>query len=335
MIGAIKRLFERPEAIPILEKGCGSEDRLVRGLCYENALEIEKSEGDLFLRRALDEYDPAIRLMGIRALRAKMPDARYEEHLQKARSDRCPRVRQEAWRNYCEKYPKRWEAEIETALLDVNITISEEAQYAAKAAGKVNLREFYIKSAGQSEEDQLCAAIAGLGESGARADALLIERFLADPHAKIRAAALHAIAKLNASKYIGTFLAALNDGSRRVAREGVLALVKKVNLVGGEKLWGVFERCRDARRKRGVLFLIARLSQWESLPYLILGLGNPDESAAEASRRYRARLSARWNRSFVAPSREQAEKLRAVLSTHELLIGAAARRALEAYLKGI
>jgi hypothetical protein len=62
-------------------------------------------------------------------------------------------------------------------------------------------------------------------------------------------------------------------------------------------------------------------------------LGDPDNSVSEAAERYKARLWRRWNHSFVPPTKDQTENLRAILETHQLLISSGEKEQLKALLK--
>ena len=46
-------------------------------------------------------------------------------------------------------------------------------------------------------------------------------------------------------------------------------LAKTLHLTTGESLWSVFANAQELHVRRNVLFLIARLSKWESISYLL------------------------------------------------------------------
>jgi hypothetical protein len=253
--------------------------------------------------------------------------------LEAALRSRFSRVRHEALRSYAEKYRQAAEAELERALLDPNISIREEAQFYLKKTGTVNLRDFYIENVAASSGKALASSLAGLGETGRKEDTATVSRHLAAKQPQVRAAALRAIAKLDPAYDATIFLAALCDESAKAGREASFGLQKRVNSVGGSRLWDAFVRCKSPRAKRGVLFLIARLSKWESLGFLLQALGDPDISVSGAATRYKARLWRRWNRSFVPPTKAQSESLRAIIATHELLISPQEKWELETHLK--
>lgn len=320
LVEAIEKLLETPGATECLRKGLESDDREVRRLSYGYLLRPEAEEALEIIQKALVDADPVNRLRGVRALAKRPVDERRLEIVRAAIRDSSPRVRLEALRVYAGADPPDAMELLEKHLLDTNISVREEAQFFSEKNGRKDLQNFYLAKTQAARGEQLCAAIAGVGEKGTASDAKEIEKFLAEGSSRVRAATVRALARLDGGKYVEQFMVSLTDASRRVAREGIAALAKRANSAGGARLWNVFERCKSAREKRGVLFLIARLSRWESLVGLLRAKGDPDEEVSLAADKCLQRLWTRWNRSFVGPSKEQAERLKALLNTHALLL---------------
>lgn len=333
IIERVKELFQGVEAAHLLEAGRNSEDRLARRFFYEASLSGRHEGEDALLPAALQDSDFHIRAIAARALEHKPPSAEAQRLLEAALRSRFSRVRHEALRSYAEKYREAAEAELKGALLDPNISIREEAQFYLNKTGTFNLRGFYIQNVTASGGKALASSLAGLGETGRKEDTTRVSQYLAAKQPQVRAAALRAIAKLDPAYDATVFLAALCDESARVGCEASFGLQKRVNSVGGARLWDAFVRCKSSRARRGVLFLIARLSKWESLGFLLQALGDPDLSVSGAAARYKGRLWRRWNRSFVPPTKAQAENLRSILKTHQLLISPLEKQQLETDLK--
>lgn len=322
LIEAIDDLLEGPGAVPFLIEGATSPDRDVRRFCYRHLLKQQTDQDRDVMRTALADGDWFVRLQALRAFGKRVPNAdeQYLGLLQACTADPFARIRMEALRIYVEAYPDRAGDYLDRSLLDANGTVREAAQFYYEKWRTANLREFYLEKISSSRGEKLAVAIAGLGEKGKASDAVTIACYLDDGSPSVRAAALRALLKLDASKFVESFLGALCDPSRRVAREGIAGLRKRTNAVGAARLWSAFVQCSSARGKCGVLFLIALLSRWDGLPYLLQALGEPDREVASAAERYLQRLWLRWNRSFMAPSEQQAAMLRKVLTTHGLLI---------------
>jgi hypothetical protein len=244
-------------------------------------------------------------------------------------------VRREALQIFAEKYPDEAAQEFQSALLDANITVREEAQHYSQKKSTVDLRAYYSEALQKSTGRQLCVAVAGLGETGRPKDSQLLERFLQDQSSRVRATALHAIARLNSDAYFEEFVLALEDASSKVTREALLALCKKPNLVGGQRLWDIYDRCRHPHGKRRALFLLARINKWDSIAFLVQSLTDQNNAIVDLSQKYISRWFVRYNRSFATPTAEQISRLRNVLSRCNLLLSSGTQRQLDSLLKSL
>ncbi len=66
--------------------------------------------------------------------------------------------------------------------------------------------------------------------------------------------------------------------------------------------------------------MIARLSKWEGIAYLIRAAGADDEQVARLAHLYIQRWSSRFNASFTSPTNTQVRRLSDVLATHGILL---------------
>ena len=333
IIEAVRQLFASVEAREALHQGFQSADQLVRRFCFQVALNSSAHDLLFVMQRALKSPDPQVRREAVEKLPAILPSTEAKELLARARNDGYMPVRRQAVRIFAEKYANEATQEFEEALLDSNIALREEAQYYFRQKGTVDLLAYYCRNLEASSNRELCAAIAGVGETGHMQDSHLVERFFRSESSKVRAAALHAATKLNPDAYQDTFVLALRDSSSKVAHEAVVALSKKPNSVGGQRLWEVYDQCRYLHGQRWALFLIARISKWDSINFLIQSLTNQSDSCVDLSRRYIARWFARYNRSFVTPTPEQLSRLRNTLSKCNLLLSPGTERQIQSLLK--
>lgn len=332
ILNAVEPLLASPEARQMLYQGFESEDHIVRRFCFRIALRGSGSDLPTAMENAFKSRDPQVRRAAVQQLASALPNDELKSFLARARNDPWMPVRRESLHIYDQKYKEAAEREFHLALLDPNAAIREEAQYFLRRGGTLDLRAYYCQVLETVTDTRLCAAIAGLGEVGQPNDSSLLERFISDPTPKVRAAALRAVAKLNPNRHLEQFLGALDDPSAKVAREGFLALSKRANSVGGPRLWEIYSRCRYAHGKRSVLYLFARLTKWDSIAFLIQSLADEDRSTVELSKRYIARWSARYNRSFVTPNTNQLSRLRDVLRRCSLLISPETHRHFELLL---
>jgi|HubBroStandDraft_2_1064218.scaffolds.fasta_scaffold12778_1 hypothetical protein len=333
ILEAVRGLLASSEAREALRAGFESQDQFVRRFCFQLALNSNEADLLTVLQRAFVERDAQVRKEAVYRLHAILPSGGSKELLIRARNDGCMAVRREALHIFAEKYADEAPEEFQSALLDANIAVREEAQYFFQKKGTVDLRAYYSHRLETSNSRQLCAAIAGVGETGVAKDSQLVERFIHKQSSKVRVAALHTIAKLNPDAYLDKFVLALDDASSTVAREAVLALSRKANSVGGQRLWEIFDSCRYPHGKRWALFLLARINKWDSIAFLIQSLPDQNDSCVELSQRYIVRWFARYNRSFATPTAEQLSRLRNVLSRCNLLLSSGTQRQLDSLLK--
>jgi hypothetical protein len=333
ILEAVRGLLASSEAREALREGFESQDQFVRRFCFQLALNSNEADLLTVLQRAFVDRDAQVRKEAVYKLHAILPSGGSKELLIRARNDGCMAVRREALHIFAEKYADEADQEFQSALLDANIAVREEAQYYFQKKGTVDLRAYYSDRLETSNSRQLCAAVAGVGETGVAKDSQLVDRLLNNQHSKVRVATLHTIATLNPDAYLDKFVLALDDASRKVAREAVLALSKKANSVGGQRLWEIFDSCRYPHGKRWALFLLARINKWDSIAFLIQSLTDQNDSCVELSQRYIVRWFARYNRSFATPTAEQLSRLRNVLSRCNLLLNSGTQRQLDSLLK--
>jgi HEAT repeat protein len=282
------------------------------------------------LRKATPKY-----VKQLHKLRVIAPSRESKRILVQAKSNNSAAVRRGALQIFAERYPDEAAQEFQSALLDSNITVREEAQYYFQKKSTVDLRAYYSGALQESTGRQLCVAVTGLGETGRPKDSQLLECFLHDQSSRVRATALHAIARLNSDAYFEEFVLALEDASSKVTREALLALCKKPNSVGGQRLWDIYDRCRHPHGKRRALFLLARINKWDSISFLVQSLADQNNSFVDLSQKYISRWFARYNRSFATPTAEQISRLRNVLSRCNLLMSSGTHRQLDSLLKSL
>jgi HEAT repeat protein len=333
ILDAVRSLVQGSEVRKTLYEGFESQDYRVRRFCFELGLRLSASDFVAVMQRAFENKDPMVRKAAVLQLGVALPNNQLKEFLVRARNDAWMPVRREALRIYSQKYHDEAEKEFRSALLDSNVAIREEAQYYFRKMGNLALRSYYTEVLQTSAGAKLSAAVGGLGEVGEQNDTTLLERFIFDPSARVRVAAVHGIARLNPNAYLEQFLRAMDDPSAKVAREGLLALSKRPNLVTAERFWEVFSHSRHLHGKRSALHLLARVNKWDSIAFLIQSLADDDNSVVELGKKYIMRWFARYNRSFVTPNPSQTAKLRQILGKFGLLLGSGTQQRLELLLK--
>lgn len=320
-IDRIKNLFVAPEAASSLEEGMCSPDRMTRRFCYSMALSTDSSERLASLvRRALAEKDVRIALDAIRALSRVAALPVSKEIIDLALGSSVPTVRLEALRFVIEKFSDSAREESQKALLDRNSGVRQQAQFYLQKSGGLNVCDFYVKALSAASSTALPVVLAGLGESCSKSQIELVKPYMTSERSIVRARALQSIASLDRNYPPSDFLKALEDGSNQVVRVASIFLRRKINTIGGERLWEIHQRLANPRHRRWTLFLLAGLTKWESIYYLIQSLSDQSAFVAALARRYRERWLARYNDSLIAPSKEQLEKLKGSVREYELLL---------------
>ena len=144
-------------------------------------------------------------------------------------------------------------------------------------------------------------------------DAGVVLPYVSHSVARIRRSVLRTLANLNTTEFIDLFFRHLSDSSPSVSREAMMALSKLLYIVAGERLWSVYAASSTVHVRRNALFLIGRLSKWESVGYLVEALGDESADMQQLVSGYLRRWSNQFNSSFAAPSLAQIERLRKAL----------------------
>jgi HEAT repeat protein len=313
IVGEIEQLLRSEEGRTALLTGLASTDYQVKRACYKLGFGAESLHQIQLVEKALSEQDPAIRLQGAQRIASLSDPKSVEQLLSRAQKDRFAQVRRTVIETLCTKFQDKEQQWLEEALMDNHPSVRGYAQFQLGKEGSFKLRKFYIDALDRSEATTLPAVISGLGETGAVSDSDLVVPHLSSQIPRVRRAVLRTLARLKADAFVDVFQRYLSDDSRSVSREAMKGLSKTLHLTTGETLWSVFANAQELHVRRNVLFLIARLSKWESISYLLSACDSDAESLRNLADSYIHRWHARFNASFTAPSKPQVERLTAAL----------------------
>jgi hypothetical protein len=84
-------------------------------------------------------------------------------------------------------------------------------------------------------------------------------------------------------------------------------------MISGEDIWNAFSASKNFKVRRNALFLISRLSKWESISYLVLAVASDDDATRKLAETYLNRWYIKSNSSFTTPTTEQVERLNSAL----------------------
>jgi len=310
LIEAVETLLKKSECRAALGLGLGSTDRFTRRISYRLAADSADVGLASLLDEALKDCDPVIRLWAARNVISAFDDEECQAYLSRLKRDRFMPVRREALRALLSKFPQRMIEELQVALLDTHASIREEAGYRLRQIAPIDMSGFYRDALKSGEESSLAAAISGLGVTGTADDANLLHPYINHPRVKIRRAVLQALSRLSGETNLDVFLNGLLDPSPSVSSEAKKALILRVRLVGGSRLWEVFSRATTTHLKLKALTLISRLDKWESIPFLIRAAGDPEQNIVEAAHDFLRSWLWFYNIQFSQPTSIQLESLK-------------------------
>lgn len=307
----MRDLLLHPASRSLLWIACASEPdvhqrrALYRLLADALLAEPEGSGAELqrLIVQAMRSTDLWLRVWAVRLGRAHLFGEPLRRLLGQARTDRGRTVRREALLGFLDSHP-----ELEAALCDPCVSLRELVRYALRKKANLDFAEYYRQVLSTGAEPRRLFAIAGLGETGSRADSAVLIPYVSAAAPKVRAAALRALGKIDPERNLEVFLSALSDPSSPVVRAAVEAIGPRTVLIGEARIMALFLSHRNPACRCRLVDLLAQLPCWVQ-PRLLLRAAR-DPSAAVAARA--ERLLRRWLAAerYVPPAPEEAAELR-------------------------
>lgn len=309
LLDAIKALLEGADGVSALGQGFRSSDRSVRRYCFRAASKSTAGRPEAVHEQALGDHDPVIREWATAAIASIADAERASALLARMRVDRFPSARKRALEISVERFAAEARPWVEQALLDPHPAIRGLAQFQADRQYGIPLRDFYVKAVQGRESACLYGALCGIGEVGQAADTGLIGPFACDGDPKLRRAAVRGLARLGAPRFVDVLKESLADAHSRVSREAARGLSKVPHLLEGVPIWQLLQNTSFPHVRRNALFLIAQLTKWESIGYLIEALSSADERVVRNAEMYVQRWYRRFNVTFTQPSDVQKTRI--------------------------
>lgn len=333
LVASVEQLVRTADCRPDLLAGLASADRTVRRACFELASEATDHPLPELLERALNADDPMVRLWGARTARSRLDSIGFVHLMPLMNHDRFMPVRREALYGVVENSSELPRAALHAALLDSHASIREIARYYLSKLEGFDPREFYIEALRSGNAKTLGSVIAGLGETGRREDAALIQPWFTDSSTKVRRAAVRALGWLDADHYLGELLRALEDDRASVSRAARDALQTRLSHLDPQVLWRLFIQNHHPHVRRAVFKLIAGMGKWASLPYLIQACSDPDPLVTEQARTQLQRWLGKFNRTFVRPSSKELRDVGDALQVAESALDPETVKVLQSHLR--
>ncbi len=312
IVHAIDDFLKSTDGRQAIRAGLDSPDKHTKRACYRLAFDPQRRDRPLVIEKAISDSDPTIRLQGIKESSSSDTEP-MTRLLSRARNDRVPSVRREVLRVCSERLTDMAGSWFKQALLDSSPLVRGYAQFELGKRSAFDLRGFYLEAFRAGDSADLYPALAGLGETGSREDVDLVMSQISHDMPRIRRAAVRALAQLHADKFVDVFEYCLSDHSRSVSWEARKGLCRALYLVAGERIWEIFSTEPELHVRRNALFVISKLSKWESISYLVEALGTDVEGLKNLAGQYVTRWQRQFNRSFPSPTRMQIERLSGAL----------------------
>ncbi|HEU4886890.1 MAG TPA: hypothetical protein VFV49_03315 [Thermoanaerobaculia bacterium] len=269
---------------------------------------VESNPDDMELFRAMLRVDdPVIRLMAMRLL----PVAENRDALEVLFDDPAGSVRAQALLMAADS-PR-----LVSALLDRNANVRSVARHRLRDEG-IDFAALYRNAL---NSDRAAAAIAGLSETGIRADVESIAPFLSHPRSTVRRAAIRAVMALGGDDYVDRVTELLCDRSRGVSSQARRSLMPHGSSMQAAKLWEMYESASEDHVWRNLLALMTALPKWESITLYVRATQDRAEARADLARRHVAQWNTFFNRRSSVPNARQLEALDTALSESSLDAG--------------
>lgn len=219
--------------------------------------------------------------------------------------DRCSKIRIMGL-DYIHNHQTQHHDFIIKFLLDTNKNIRDFARsWIIKIDNTFSFRNFYL----QELQNKNILAIAGIGETGVKEDAPLIEKYLNAHEIKVVKMTLNALIKLDKKRYIARCVSFLNDNRVGIVKY-VSAILSHDAQYYEEEIKQIFKHSKQLFVKLKCAKLLFSVSKWNALHNMILALDHEDSIISDAAKQSIENWVNNFNRSFVDCPVEQKEMIK-------------------------
>lgn len=313
IIAAMMELLKRPECEAILQTGMSANDRVVRRLSFQLAVEARPANRSTVFRTLLADPDGTTRHFVVRQCLPGFPPEELPGLVAPLLLDRFMPIRRAALLALAEHRPDSAAEAVRQALLDGHGAIREVARYYSSLAGATDLRAFYLAAIASATGARQAAAIRGLGETGLSGDSARLIPFLHSPRPVIRGAATCALGKLDAEKHLATLVQLLSDPSYRVSAAALPPLVARARQIPLETLESLLLHAKCLHVRRNALRLILHHGKWRKLPALLTACDDSDPRIGSSAMAALINWREHYNQSFAEPTRLDYDRILAQL----------------------
>jgi len=314
----IVRALATPAEAPALRRGCSSASRTIRRRCFGIAFTSRMADLASLVRAGLEDPDGVVRALTAKGAIQALEWRDLEPFIDEMLTSRTPAVRFSALEAIWKHRGTESRAIQERLALDPHPHVRGTALWVLRSIPEFRGAAFYRAALGKlAGGPELVGAIEGLGEVGSADDAALITPFLQHGRARVRTAAVHALASVGSKADREAIVMALSDPSPRVCRAACRVLLRGPPL-DPERLIFAALRSRLLHVRSAAIDLARAHPHWVAANLLLRIAATGDAETAHRAGVALAAWEARYNRVFTKPSPRQVEEFESLLDTANL-----------------
>lgn len=241
IVDSIERSMGQPSALLALREVFIAEPAFVRRACVRYAGRQTSENAISLLVPLTADGDPVVASRATKALIRILPATSVPSTLGPLLRSRVGTVRLLALNALVASGAGDLDGALRRAALDATAAVRELARHELARKGPVDFVALYGAALRSDERDTLVPALSGLRECGSKVDSYLVVPFVAHRSARVRAAAVRAIGKLDPDARVSSLAGALEDPSPRVVRLARDALRGRGHLLESSRLQSLLD----------------------------------------------------------------------------------------------
>ncbi|MCM3213974.1 HEAT repeat domain-containing protein [Niallia taxi] len=331
----VVQLLTKKESFPYLDKGTDSKVRSTRLACYQMMMNLNGVNKESIMKYYRKEKEPSLRLFIFNEWTRYITVDDFKSHYLLLKRDKSPTIRLQVLEKVNFYFPSERSKQLEAALLDKSRAMRVYARFLiTKHDTSYDFAKFYSQMITANKSAHI--AILCLGEVARKEHAELITPYLKHHNVAIVKAAIRALAMLDGETYKSSFAALLNCKHRGISKAATKAIATLNYEDMKEFLYTLYEDTIYDHTKNNTALLLSSLPKWQALIYIIkFYVNTEDENISSLGERKLVRWIAQYNRSFVLPTKQQIETIKALLYNHRHDLEQQQVSAIEFCLKGI
>jgi hypothetical protein len=325
------KILSTDEYIEEVKNGLNCVDPKVRICCYEIIVNAKYLNNEAIINYLIKEPIPFIRLSVLRKIQKQITEDELREASLLLMKDKSSPVRGLTLELLYSFNPINCVPILENTILDKSASIRELSRFLLKKHGNYDFASIYRSKIHNNED--LYAAICGVGETGNKDDTISVIRFLKSDNIKIVRATITAISNLDFVNHKQTIIDFLEDNRPGISKQARRVLYKEIDSDDGEKVYEIFKKNNYIHVTINSAILLCALNKWECVSYIVEICSNKAEEISEYGKYALGKWIITFNRSFTSPSTIQMERLITNMKSYGESIDNVNKKFIEAIIK--